>query len=353
MRYLPLASSAQTAYSDLLASLCLSAIPDRGISYFTRKVKGKDYWYVQHTVGSSKRSRYIGPDREEIRQRVAQCRRKQDETKLLAPKLNRLVATCAATGLHTLTAAEARVYEVLAQSGVFEAGAVIVGTHAFLHIGNMLCVQWEQPVQRTDDLDIARQQTIAVASPPVEADIRETLLKADKGIFAVPALDPREPSTRFRYRNQELTVSMLTPMRGRPSSNPVLLTGLNAAAKPIRFLDYLIDDNQLAAVPAGSGILIRVPHPARFALHKLAVSQRRPAAFAAKSRRDLAQAAAVLDVLKGLRPGDIDLAADAALQMGDKFVNQLTAAASLLEDKLATRVRDAVARCAVQPLPKP
>ena len=234
-----------------------------------------------------------------------------------------------------------------------EAGAVIVGTHAFLHIGNMLCVQWAQPVGRTEDLDIARQQTIAVASPPVEADIRETLLKADKGIFAVPALDSRQPSTRFRYRNRELTVSMLTPMRGRPSSNPVLLTGLNAAAEPIRFLDYLIDDNQLAAVPARSGILIRVPHPARFALHKLVVSQRRPASFAAKSRRDLAQAAAVLDALKDLRPGDIDLAGDAALQMGKRFVNQLTIAASLLEDELATRVRDSVARSALQLPPKP
>ena len=349
MTYLPLAAIAQTAYSELLASLRLSAIPDRGLSYFTRKVKGKDYWYVQHTVGSSKRSQYIGPDTEEIRQRIAQCRQKQHETKSLQPQLDRLVATCVATGLQTLTAAEARVYEVLAQSGVFEAGAVIVGTHAFLHIGNMLCVQWAQPISRTDDLDIAREQTIAVAAPPVEADIGDVLLKADRGVIAVRALDPRQSSTRFRYRNQDLTVSMLTPARDRPSSNPVLLTGLNAAAEPTLYLDYLLDDSQPAAVPAGSGILIRVPHPARFALHKLVVSQRRPKAPAAKSRRDLAQAAAVLDVLKDLRPGDIDLAGEAALQMGKKFVNQLTAAASLLDGELATRVRDAVARSASGP----
>ena len=349
MTYLPLAAIAQTAYSELLASLRLSAIPDRGLSYFTRKVKWNKYWYVQQTVGRSKRSQYIGPDTEDIRQRIAQCRRKQQEAKSLKPQLDRLVATCAATGLHTLTAAEARVYEVLAQSGVFEAGAVLVGTHAFLQIGNMLCVEWEQPVGRTDDLDIAREQTIAVASPPVEADIGDVLLKADRGVIAVRSLDPRQSSTRFRYRNQDLTVSMLTPARVRPSSNPVLLTGLNAAAEPTLYLDYLLDDSQPAAVPAGSGILIRVPHPARFALHKLVVSQRRPKAPAAKSRRDLAQAAAVLDVLKDLRPGDIDLAGEAALQMGKKFVKQLTAAASLLDGELATRVRDAVAHSASGP----
>ena len=32
-----------------------------------------------------------------------------------------------------------------------------------------------------------------------------------------------------------------------------------------RFLDYLIEENQPAAVPVGSGLLIRVPDPARFA----------------------------------------------------------------------------------------
>ena len=244
-------------------------------------------------------------------------------------------------GLHSLTPAEARVYEVLAQAGLFEAGAVIVGTHAFLHIGNMLCVQWARGMGQTEDIDIARERTIAVASPPVETDIRETLLKADKGVLAVPALDSRQPSTRFSLRNRRLTVSLLTPMRGRPSSKPVILKGLNAAAEPVRFLDYLIEDSQPAAVPAGAGLLVRIPDPARFALHKLVVSQRRSAAFAAKSRKDLAQAAAVLDVLKDLRPGDIDLAGDAALRMGGKFIDQMLVAAKLLDDELATRVRDA------------
>ena len=74
----------------------------------------------------------------------------------------------------------------------------------------------------------------------------------------------------------------------------------------------------------------------------LVVSQRRSAAFAAKSRKDLAQAAAVLDVLRDLRPGDIDLAGDAALRMGGKFIDQMLAAANLLDDELATRVHAAV-----------
>ncbi len=61
---------------------------------------------------------------------------------------------------------------------------------------------------------------------------------------------------------------------------PVVIKGLNSAAEPVRFLDYLIEENQPAAVPMGSGLLIRIPAPARFALHKLVVSRRRPAAMA-------------------------------------------------------------------------
>ena len=342
MRYRPLASSAQIAYSDLLTSLYSSVIPGRGISYFTRKVKGRDYWYMQHTVGSSKRSCYIGADTEETRQLVARCRQKQDDDKPQRIERERLVATCIATGLHSLTPAEGRVYEVLAQSGLFEAGAIIVGTHAFLHIGNMLCVQWERSMGQTEDIDIARAQTITVASPPVETDIKNILVNADMGVLAVPALDSRQPSTRFRLRNKNLTVSMLTPLQGKPSGKPVMIKGLNAAAEPVRFLDYLIEENQPAAVPVGSGLLIRIPDPARFALHKLVVSQRRPPAFVAKSRKDLEQTAAILKVLKDLRPGDIEAAAAAAVRIGGKFAAQLVTAADLLDDELATLVRDPV-----------
>ena len=73
---------------------------------------------------------------------MGKCWQKQDDDKQQHTERERLVATCIATGLHSLTPAEARAYEVLAQAGLFEAGAVIVGAHAFLHIGNMLCVQW-------------------------------------------------------------------------------------------------------------------------------------------------------------------------------------------------------------------
>ena len=129
-------------------------------------------------------------------------------------------------------------------------------------------------------------------------------------------------------------------MRGNTAYNCLPLIAIDEIGA---FLDYLIADSQPAAVPAGSGVLIRVPHPARFALHKLVISQRRPAARTTRSRKDVAQAAAVLDVLKDVRSGDIDGAGHAAREMGKKFVAQLSAAAAVLDDGLAVRVREAVA----------
>ena len=342
MRHTSLMPNAQVAYSDLLTSLLSAAVPDRGISYFTRRVNGRDYWYMQHVVGSGKRSLYLGPDTEDIRQLIDRCRHRQVDDGQQRMDRKQLVALCAAAGLHTLTTAEARVYEVLAQTGLFAAGAVIVGTHAFLNIGNLLCVRWEKPAIQTLDIDIAQAQSISIASPRVETDIRDILSETGMGVIPVPALNSRHPSTRFRLRNRDLTVSLLTPMQGKPSGKPVLISGLNAAAEPVRYLDYLMEASHPCAVPVGAGLLARVPDPARFALHKLVVSQRRPAAFAAKSRKDISQAAAVLEVLDDLRPGDIHAAGAAAGQMGRRFVTQLLSAADRLGDNLGALVRAAV-----------
>ena len=222
MRYTSLAPSAQSAYADLFTSLFSSAIPDRGISYFTRTVKGRDYWYMQHVVGNRKRSRYIGPNTAEIRQLIDKCKHRQADNGQQRTDRKQLVAICSAAGLHSLTRAEARVHEVLVQSGLFEAGAVIVGAHAFLHIGNMLCVEWPQGRGPTED--IAQEQTIAVASPPVDTDVRETLLKAEKGVLALPAISCRPglsvsyracPSCRHR-RPGALVVPAVPPALVRP-----------------------------------------------------------------------------------------------------------------------------------------
>lgn len=87
-------------------------------------------------------------------------------------------------------------------------------------------------------------------------------------------------------------------------------------------------------IPFDIGILVNVPDPARFAVHKLVISQRRPTAFAAKSAKDLDQAQQLLEVLLDIRPGAILAAVEATEQIGVKFRQQYKKAVKLLPDVL-------------------
>ena len=52
---------------------------------------------------------------------------------------------------------------------------------------------------------------------------------------------------------------------------------------PLRFLDYLIEHPAQAVLLTGSGLLVHVPDPARFAFHKLWIAKRRPVSEQAKA----------------------------------------------------------------------
>ena len=76
-------------------------------------------------------------------------------------------------------------------------------------------------------------------------------------------------------------------------------------------MDYLIERTAKAAVLGGGGILVNVPLPARYALHKLWVAKNRPVSEQTKARKDRSQARQVVEVLLADRPGDIEEAVDA------------------------------------------
>lgn len=330
MRHESLSAAAQVAYSELLDGLHGAPPPQRGISVFTRTIKGRPYWYMQYVIGSSKKSFYLGPDDAATRQRIEALKERFKDDSADRPTRERLVATAVAAGLWSPTAVEGRVYEALAQSGLFAAGGVLIGTHAFLNLGNLLGVQWSGELGRTEDVDVGHDLALDVGVPGETEDLTELLRRVHPDFIPVPALDPTHPSTSFRIRGRTLRVSLLTPARERPGSEPVGLPHLGVAAEPVRFLEYLLQDAQLAAVATGSGILIRVPDPARFALHKLVVSQRRPAAWASRARKDLRQAEAVLEELGELRPGDVARAVRAADSMPPKFMTELRAGTAQL-----------------------
>ena len=70
----------------------------------------------------------------------------------------------------------------------------------------------------------------------------------------------------------DLIVEFLTPERGRGVDGPVPLKNWGMNATALRFLDFLVKDKITVTF---EGINVILPHPARFAIHKLVVAQRR------------------------------------------------------------------------------
>jgi hypothetical protein len=225
----------------------------------------------------------------------------------------RLVTMLAAGGATRESAEVIRVLELLARSGVFRMGGVLVGTQAFRVYGNLLGVRFEQQSLRTQDVDIAQDPAIGIAlvAEAEPLDLGASLEASGLGFFPVPGLDPREPSTSFKIRGRELRVDFLTPLTGAERGKPVFLPAFGVSAFPLRFLGYLIEAPAEAVVVGGAGVLVNLPDPARFALHKLWISARRPVAEQTKAAKDLRQAGDLLDVLLADRPGDVAAAWEA------------------------------------------
>jgi hypothetical protein len=99
-------------------------------------------------------------------------------------------------------------------------------------------------------------------------------------------------------------VELLTTNEGPDREEPMELPALGAYAQPLRFLDYLIHRPVQAAALYRSGVLVNIPQPARYAIHKLIVATRR--ADTQKAGKDIQQSAALIRVLAEDRPDELE-----------------------------------------------
>ncbi len=156
------------------------------------------------------------------------------------------------------------------------------------------------------------------------------------GISNVPSATKKANITSVPIRRNSGTKSQ--PKNKPPSSKPIYLNSLNTPATPLIFLDFVLEDVQPAVVAAQAGILVNVPAPARYALHKLVISRRRPAALQTKAKKDILQAQQLLSVLLADRPGDVELAFEAAQAQPKKFRQQLREGIQQLDERLQNQI---------------
>ena len=341
IEYLPNSLSVQ--YSELMQN-CVHPISDgRNLSFKYKTINAKRYWYLYISVGSTRREHYLGEETIELLDRIddekALWESNTDDRELRQRLVNMLIGG----GMTTVKRDEGKVISLLERNGVFLVGAALVGTLAFRAYANMLGVAWTSD-SGTQDIDLSadNRYELALPRPKSPINLNQAILDSGMGFFEVPALNRKQPSTSFKIRGRDFIADVLAPMKGRETARPVHLTDLGTYASPLRHLDFLLEDLQPAVLLYEHGIMINVPAPGRFAIHKCAISQKRPAAFATKASKDCSQAEQVFRVLLEDRPADIALAFAAAKTQGDAFISEFRAGLGRIDAAVATAVNDLI-----------
>jgi hypothetical protein len=294
----------------------------------------------QTRTAEGRAQRYVGPETPELLERIEQHRQIRDDDR----ERRALVATLVRSfGLPAPIGPIGDVLAALSKAGVFRLRSVLVGTVAYQAYPAMLGLKLQGALLQTSDIDVAQFKSVSVAIGDHTAPMLEVLKSVDRTFREVPHTSSRGDVTSYRAKGG-LRVDFLTPNEGPDSDDPQALPALGTAAQPLRFLDFLIHNAVPAVLLHGPGILVQVPPPERFAIHKLILARRRPASTA-KSDKDLQQAAALLETLAGKRPDELKQSWEQAYGRGAKWRQLLLAGMA----QLAPRARDitlkALGRC--------
>lgn len=262
-----------------------SALAASGGSPFTQRARADDprrYWYWQHTMCDGVRKKtYLGTDTQETRAHV---------DALLAEKSARddrrgLVDALLAAHLPGPDPLSGDILAALAEAGLFREGACALGAVAFQIYGPLLGLRL--PAALSSTREPAQPRSISLRVGGAASDLLSVLRRVDSDFEAVPS-----PAGKRAWRYAL-----------RRDGTEVFSVGVVEAAGGPSCLDVLLGQETTSVALHGIGVPIRVPDPARTALFDLLSAQRRDASGVADSRKDLAQARALIAALSVARPG--------------------------------------------------
>lgn len=320
---------AHAAYHDLLISLREEAVSNIRGTPTRLERNGRGYWYDTYRVGSDVKKTYIGEDRPTLReqmQRTVACR--EDRT-ARRRKRARLIRILRAEGFLGVDAATGSLLNALASAGVFRLGGTIVGTQAFrLYEGELgIRLPFDQTAQ-TDDIDISFER-LSIALDDTVSEPLEKVFQ-DFSFEPVPSLD-RGKTWRWKQTRNETLVEFLTPSFAAEELRS--LPALGVHAQSLRYLNYLLAEPIRAAANYRDGVLVQIPRPERFAVHKLIVADRRlDGPDSLKAAKDRLQAAFLIDILALDRPDDLRDAFEDAMSRGKRWRERIMASVKKMPD---------------------
>ena len=291
-------ASSQARYQELkrLARLQRRILAGTPGTLKQRSRRGTDYWVREHVrVDGRKDDEYLGTVTAVGSARVKEIKAEIELSKAQASGSSLLRVL----GYQRVQRKAAAVLAALFNRGLFEAGLVLVGSHAYGALLNECGIM--APGYMTRDIDVARSQPLAIALPP-GVDFRQLLNESGLEFTAVPGMPSHRPSASFKLPGAEaLAVDLLVP--GKNVGEVIPVKELGAHAQAVRLLDFLVKEPLDAIVLSPNQVVpVRVPSPERFVLHKLYSSQSRKT-DRHKVRKDLEQAAVLLTVLEEEMPG--------------------------------------------------
>jgi hypothetical protein len=228
-----------------------------------------------------------------------------------------LPATDAVTG---------NVIEALAEAGFFRMRGVLIGTAAYQCYSGILGAKLSLSTLKTQDADLAQYLSIAREIDDATPPILDVLQPVDHTFHAVsPATNSRQVISFTNARG--FKVEFLTPNRGSNDYEgvPVRMPDLPGVwAIPLRFLDFLIRNPIRSVLLYEGGIPVTIPSPARYAVHKLILSERRREENLSKIDKDLAQASQLILALSEVKQLELAEAWIEAWERGPSWREALT-----------------------------
>lgn len=311
MRRIPL--NMMTLYADLGQRLATRDVRPGSIS--TKTVKGKKYLYAAQKDGQARVQRYLGPANDAAaKKEAALIKRAEQEAK----ELRSTVRALKQARIPAPSLVQGRILEVIANAGLFERGMTLVGTVAYQTYSGVVGAYLGAAAYATNDLDISAAE---FAASEEEEDIGSILKRADPTFEPHWYADDRLPRV---FKSANFQVDVITRY-GRGRKSPVLIEELGCAAAALSFQEYPAQETIEIPALYGSGVLVRVPTPTRYALHKLIVAQHRDRTELAKKQKDLRQAKELLDILIEIDDAELQDSLDEARGKGRAWKTAINA----------------------------
>jgi hypothetical protein len=249
-----------------------------------------------------------------------------------------------------------RVIHRLAEHGFFNAGGVLIGTHAFVAMGNMLGVRWKGG-WRTNDIDFAHAgKNVSLALPTnTKANVHDAITSLEMGLLPANSITTGEGATYLNAKNADLRIDLLT-VPGR-SDAIYRHEPLNVNLQPLEFMEFSLEKTTQTVVISGeNALVVNIPSPVRYALHKLVVMAEREEQFRTKIAKDAGQVASIVSYALDRSPYALQEASEDILARGRGWRSRVAAGTKLLatyHPALAQRLSESMKLAPSKRSPRP